>query len=235
MSGMLAPTVATYQYQVDNMFSKYVNVSFPFRVRITDVWFTADRALLGSVNDWASMENDFRVLALAGIKSKNPKKVLSSYDVPTDWAPFFGYATPDSQEGWTGGDAEFKPQIWLGVPDEATADQLKNQSTQYAGTPFFGAGFRSSSSKPPSLNQAHNPYWGNNGWSTLQFAANKYKTDMGVMNPDEMVSLFLYNESGNWEDYDGTGIATIHIAYEGVGYSTQPGDQATPWNDWFYD
>jgi hypothetical protein len=58
---------------------------------------------------------------------------------------------------------------------------------------------------------------------------------MGVMNPDEILSLFVFNDSGDWSDYDGTGVATIHIAYTGVGYGTEPEASKTPWNDWWYD
>lgn len=234
MSGMLAPSVVSYQYLVDSDFSKYVNVSFPWRVRITDVWFTGDSKLLGD-NWWQNQADSYRKLVLGAIKGKSPKNVLSSYDVPTDWAPFFGYDTPENQDQWTWGSEEFKPQMWLGLPDDATIEQLKNQTTQYMGNPYYGSGFRSSSSKPPALKDWWNPYWGNDGWSSEQFAQWKYKTDMGVMNPDEMVSFFVYADGGDWDDYQNDGMVTINVAYEGVGWSTQPADTATPWSDWFYD
>lgn len=235
MSAIIAPSIVTYQYRVDDNFSHYVNVSFPWKVRITEVWFTGDTQLLGNYDDFYSMDNDYRSLALGAIKSKSPKDVLSSYDVPTDWAPLFGYNNPENQEGWTWGTESLKPSVWLGLPDQASQETLKNQTTQYAGTPYYGAGFRSSSAQPPTLKSANNPYWGNNGWNYNEFSQYKYKTDIGVMNPDEMVSLFIYRTNGNWNDYEGNGYATIHVAYEGVGVTVEPASPATPWSDWFYD
>ena len=234
MSGINAPSVATYQYTVDNQFSKYVNVSFPFRVRITEVWFTCDANLLG-YDTWWNQANSWRSLALAGLKGKSPKKVLSSYDYPTDWAPLFGVDYPENQDYWTWGDENLKPTLWLGIPDDASAEQMKKQTTQYLGTPWYGQGFRSASATPPAFGDSTNPYWGNEGWSESQFTHFKYKTDIGVMNPDEIVSFFVYQAGGNWNDYDGQGSVTIHVAYEGVGAGISPEDTATPWSGWFYD
>lgn len=234
MSGIVPPSIVTYQYVVDNDFSHYVNVSFPFRVRIKEVWFTGDQRLLGQ-DLWDSQANSNRILTLAGMKSKSPKAVLSSYDTPTDWAPFFGYDNPGNQDGWVWGSEQFKPQVWLGLPDQQNQETLRNQTTQFAGTPYYGAGFRSSSAAPVAKDAFENPYWGNDGWSWEEFGQHKYKTDMGVMNPDEMVSFFLYQSGGNWDNYQGDGIATICIAYEGVGAGVEPGAVATPWSDWFYD
>lgn len=219
---------------VDNNFSHYVNVSFPFRVRITNVWFTGDQRLLGQ-DLWDSQANSNRILMLGAIKSKSPKAVLNSYDTPTDWAPFFGYDNPGNQDGWVWGTEQYKPQVWLGLPDQQNQETLRDQTTQFAGTPYYGAGFRSSSAQPPAKDDWQNPYWGNDGWSLAEFAQHKYKTDMGVMNPDEMVSFFVYQSGGNWDNYQSDGIATICIAYEGVGAGIEPGETATPWSDWFYD
>lgn len=236
MSGIVPPSIVTYQYMVSNTFDTYVNVSFPFRVRITDVWFTGDRKLLGGTATTGTVfDSSFRVLKLAALKAKSPRTVLSNFDTPSDWAPFFGYTNPEAQTGWVGGDADLKPTIWLGLPDDATAGVLKDSTTQYLGQPFYDAGFRSSTAQPPAKDATSNPYWGNNGWSSPQFATNKYKTDMGIMNPDEMISFFVYNDTGDWTDYAGDGIATINIAYTGIGSGTEPADNKTPWTDWWYD
>ena len=222
----------------DNQFSKYVNVSFPFRVRITDVWFNGDASLLNNSdsesgnNPGSVFEDSFRVLKLAGFKAKNPKVVLSGYDTPSDWNAFFGQ---ENDALYSNPDASLKPTIWLGIPDDATAGTLKDSTTQYNGVPFFGAGFRSSTGRPPAFSSTHNGYWYNSGWNESQYAQNKYKTDIGVMNPDEILSLFVYNDSGDWTDYDGTGTATIHIAYTGVGEGVFTAAGKTPWSDWWYD
>ena len=237
MTGIIAPSIVNYQYTVSNTFDTYVNVSFPFRVRITDVWFTGDRKLLGStsLSSGSVFEDSFRVLKLSAMKAKSPRVVLSNYDTPSDWAPFFGYNDPEAQTDLVTGSDEYKPTIWLGLPDDATAEILKDSTTQFLGQPFYDAGFRSSTAQPPTKDAANSPYWGNNGWNSGQFAANKYKTDIGVMNPDEMVSFFVYNSGGDWTDYAGDGIATISIAYVGIGAGIEPGNNKTPWSDWWYD
>lgn len=236
MSGINAPSVVTYSYVVSDSFDTYVNVSFPFRVRVQDVWFTGDRKLLvGTSSTGAQFEGAFRALKLSAMKAKSPKVVISDYDPPSDWAPFFGTDDPAAQTGLATPDDSLKPTMWLGIPDDATAGFLKDSTTQYLGQPFFDAGFRSSTGRAPGLVDATNPYWSNNGWNSGQFETNKYKTDMGVMNPDEILSLFVYNSEGDWTDYDGSGVATIHIAYTGVGESVEPEATKTPWNDWWYD
>lgn len=237
MSGIVPPSIVTYQYMVSNTFDTYVNVSFPFRVRITDVWFTGDRKLLGStsLSSGSVFEDSFRVLKLAALKAKSPRTVLSQYDKPSDWTALFGYDDPEDQSGWTTGSPQYKPTIWLGLPDDSTAAVLKDSTTQYMGTPFYDAGFRSSTGQPPAKDAAHNPYWGNDNWNSTEFHANKYKTDLGVMNPDEIVSFFVYNDTGDWTDYEGDGIATINIAYTGIGAGVEPEDAKTPWTDWWYD
>lgn len=238
MAGIIPPSIVTYQYVVDNNFSKYVNVSFPFRVRITDVWFTGDVNLLGgTAPEGTVLSSSFRALALAGVKAKSPKFVLNNFDPPSDWAHFFGSDPEDIGIDGPGAGPEeaLKPTIWLGLPDELTAEQLKDSTTQYMGTPFSGAGFRSSTGRPPAKGEATNPYWYNNGWNSEQQEQYKYKTDLGVMNPDEILSLFVYNETGDWTDYNGDGVATIHIAYQGVGSNIEPQDSKTPWSDWYYD
>lgn len=245
MAGVIPPSIVTYSYLADNDFSRYVNVSFPFRVRIDSVWFTGDQALLGGTPAQVGVdeeenpilgdsvfEDSFRVLKLAAVKSANPRKVLSDYDPPSDWNHFFGVedAFDDSSP-----DESLKPTMWLGLPDDATADLLKDSTTQFAGTPVYGAGFRSSTGSAPSLSSVNNGFWYNDGWSENQYLANRYKTDLGIMNPDEILSLFVYNADGDWTDYEGNGFVTIHLAYTGIGQGIFPASGKAPWSDWWYD
>lgn len=233
MSGIIAPSIVTYQYTVSNTFDTYVNVSFPFRVRITDIWFTGDRQLLGGTPGSGTVfDSSFRVLKLSALKAKSPKVVLSSYDTPSDWAAFFGVVNAETDNFY---DDDLKPTIWLGLPDDATADVLKDSTTQFLGQPFYDAGFRSSTGQAPAYGSVKNPYFTNNGWNEGQYLQHRYKTDMSVMNPDEILSLFVFNDGGDWTDYSGEGVATIHIAYTGVGAGVEPGATKTPWSDWWYD
>ena len=123
----------------------------------------------------------------------------------------------------------------MGLPDDSTAEVLKDSTTQFLGQPWYGAGFRSSTSRAPEKGSVHNPFWYNDGWSNEQFEQHKYKTDLNVMNPDEMLSIFVFNSDGDWTDYEGDGVATIHVAYEGVGAGVEPESAKTPWSDWYYD
>lgn len=237
MSGIIPPSIVTYSYIVDNNFSKYINVSFPFRCLVQSVWFTVDeRFLSGTAPSGTVFDSSGRTLKLAGLKAKNPKVILSSYDPPSDWAAFFGIGAPEEQTDWSGGDEAYKPNIWLGLPEDAPSGTYKDATTHQVGQPAsYNIAFRSNSVQPPSLNDAHNPYWGNNGWNSSQFAANKYKTDMGVMNPDEVLSLFVYADDGDWTDYSGEGVATIHVAYTGIGEGVSTAGVTAPWSDWWYD
>ena len=233
MSGIIPPAIVTYSYMVSNSFDTYVNVSFPFRVRITDIWFNGDRKLLGGTAvEGTVFSSSFRILKLSALKAKSPKVVLSNYDVPSDWAPFFGVVHSET-DNYT--DDSLKPTIWLGLPDDSTADVLKDSTTQFLGQPFYDAGFRSSTGQPPEKSSVHNPYFSNDGWNEEEGDQYKYKTDIGVMNPDEILSLFVFNADGDWTDYEGDGIATIHIAYTGVGQGVETGGTKTPWSDWWYD
>lgn len=233
MSGIVAPSIVTYQYVVSNSFDTYVNVSFPFRVKITDIWFTGDRKLLGGTpTEGTVFSSSFRVLKLSALKAKSPRVVLSDYDPPSDWASFFGVVNAETD---TSTDSSLKPTIWLGLPDDSTAEVLKDSTTQFLGQPWYDAGFRSSSAHAPEKGSVHNPYWYNDGWNGEQFEQHKYKTDLSVMNPDEMLSLFVFNAEGDWTDYAGDGVATIHIAYTGVGAGVEPESAKTPWADWYYD
>lgn len=237
MSGISAPSIVTYEYMVGSLNNSFINVSFPFKVKIEGIWFTADRRMLtGTIESGDILEDAGRTLILSAQKSKSPRTVVSVYDPPTDWAPFFGYATPESQTDHVYGSNEFKPTIWLGLPEDAPTGMYKDATTQYINNYYDNSeSFRSSTGFAPKLGDAHNPYWGNTGWSSGQFAANKYKTDMSILNPDEIITMFVYSNDGDWTDYDGDATVTIHVAYTGVSETVEKEDPKTPWAAWWND
>lgn len=237
MSGIIAPSIVSYEYLVSSLNNSFINVSFPFKVQIEGIWFTADRRMLdGSIEVGNILEDAGRTLVLSAQKSKSPRTVLSAVDTPTDWAPFFGYNDPEDQNDTVFGSNEFKPTIWLGLPEDAPAGTYKDATTQYINNNYDNsAAFRSSTGFAPELGDAHNPYWGNSGWSSGQFAANKYKTDMAILNPDEILNMFVWQADGDWTDYDGEGVVAIHVAYTGVSETVEKEDPKTPWTAWWND
>ena len=225
MSGINAPSIVTYDYMVGNLNNSFINVSFPFKVQIEGIWFTADRRMLTGSYDGDLFEDAGRTLILSAQKAKSPRTIVDSVDTPTDWAPFFGYDEPENQDDVVYGSDEFKPTIWLGLPEDAPAGTYKDATTQYINNYYDNSqSFRSSTGFAPALDADHNPYWGNSGWSTEEFAANKYKTNMAILNPDEIITVFVYSNDGDWTDYDGDATVTIHVAYTGVSETVEKED-----------
>jgi hypothetical protein len=236
MSGIIAPSIVTYEYTVGDLNNSFINVSFPFKVKIESIWFTADRRMLTGTFDGDLFEDAGRTLVLSAQKSKSPRTVLANVDAPTDWAPFFGYDAPEDQTDPVYGSDEFKPTIWLGLPEDAPAGMYKDATTQHINNYYDNSqAFRSSTGYAPEFGDAHNPYWGNDGWSSGQFAANKYKTNMAVLNPDEILNMFVYSDDGDWTDYTGDATVTIHVAYTGISETVEKEDPKTPWVTWWND
>ena len=236
MSGIIAPSIVSYEYMVGDLNNSFINVTFPFKVQIEGIWFTADRRMLEGTFDGDLFEDAGRTLVLSAQKAKSPRTVLSAVDTPTDWAPFFGYDAPEDQTDVVYGSNEFKPTIWLGLPEDAPVGMYKDATTQYINNYYdTSASFRSSTGHAPELNDAHNPYWGNNGWNSGEFAANKYKTNMSILNPDEILTMFVYSDDGDWTDYAGDATVTIHVAYTGVSETMEKADPKTPWVTWWND
>lgn len=239
MSGSIPQSIVTYDYQVSPDNSKFINLSFPFKVLITDIWFTGDYELLsGTAPTGTVFQNSGRRLLLAAQKSKNPRVALSQYDPPSDWAPFFGVTDPESQTGANFfGDESLKPYMWLGIPEDADQELYADGSTQWIGNINQNQqSFRSSTRRPPAFKESHNPYVANDGWNSNQFAANKYKTHIGVMNPGDVLNMFVYpGNDGDWTDYNGEGFVTIHVAYTGVAPTIDPADEPVAWTAWWED
>jgi hypothetical protein len=209
MPGAAAPQIITMTYNVDTNFSQYVNLSFPFRVKIGRIWFTADDRLSGGYN------NDYeREARLGAVKTRNAKYVGS--DNVSDWAPFFG--GDDGRWNW---DNDLKPYMWLGYPDQRPEGQVIQyddtwnndvnwRSTVATPAPFGtkNAIFADSSRPYAHVDAAYaeadskNPYWDNWGWgSTEEWQEKRYKTDQSILNPDEFLSLFVFNDGGDWSNY----------------------------------
>lgn len=245
MSGFLAPQIMALTYEVDTNFERYVNLSFPFRVKIGRVWFTADERLSGSFND-----NWEREVRLGGIKTRNAK---TTGDAPSDFAPFFGGG--DGRYDW---DDNLKPYIWLGYPDARPAGQVVQADPGWGSNDY---NFRSSAgvaapapavnaltpvssrdyayvNPQDAINDGLNPYWDNWGWgSTEEWTEKRYKTDQSILNPDEFLSLFVFDAGGDWSDYETTnnenynvGLAPVTIFVE---YSAVAGpDDSSPTRIW---
>ena len=223
MSGINAPSIVTYSYEVDRQFDNYVNVSFPFRVKIEKIWFTGDRLLIAEVD--SNYQNAERGLKLAAIKSANPRNPDAEWNAPSDWANFFGGSSGD----WDAADEDLKPTMWMGNPD----DRPEGTTIQWLGTPWYDNGFRSSAASAPAKDSPNNPNWYN---SNADGPGDRgYKTDLSIMNPDEILSLFVYDYTGDWDfyaDYEKFAMVNIHIAYSGVA-DIEDGAAATrAWGPW---
>lgn len=228
MSGLIPPSIVTYTYTVNRNWSNYVNVSFPFRTQIEKVWFTGDTKLFSDDNQFGTE----RGLKLAAIKSRNPKNPVDQYDVPSDWNNFFGTQTGGDGSGyWQNAEDELKPTMWIGNPD----DRPEGQAVQYAGFDFWGAGFRSTAKGAPAVDSENNGYWMNWNWNESEYNARKYKSDLSIMNPDEMLTLMVYDYNGNWDNYQGDANVTIHISYTGLSEVGSDAAGNAPWYDWWYD
>ena len=204
-----APQIMTLTYEVDTNFSQYVNLSFPFRVKIGRIWFTADDRLSGGF-----LNGYDREARLGAIKTRNAKYTGS--DNVSDWAIFFG----GSENRW-GSDNNLKPYMWLGFPDQRPegqviqSDDTVNNDVNWRSTvgrpapvgkdnAIFGKSSRPYAHDTDLVagDDAKNPYWDNWGWeSTGEWEQKRYKTDQSILNPDEFLSLYVFNDGGDWSDY----------------------------------
>ena len=226
MSGIIPPSIVTYSYEVDRNFENYVNVSFPFRVQIESIWFTGDRLLISETDSgWVNAE---RGLKLAGIKAANPRNPDASWNAPSDWANFFGVQPGDSGDVFQA-DEDLKPTMWMGNPD----DRPEGTTIQWLGTPWYDNGFRSSAKTAPAVDSPTNPNWFNDNTDGPNDRG--YKTDLSIMNPDEILSLFVYDYTGNWDYYadgDKYAMVNIHVAYTGISDVPVGAGPTRIWDNW---
>lgn len=244
MSAFLAPQIMTMTYEVDTNFSRYVNLSFPFRAKINKIWFTADESLSGGFDN-----NLDREVRLGGIKTRNAK---TTGNAPSDFAFFFGGS--DGRYDW---DDNLKPYMWLGYPDQRPEgeviqfDDVWDNDVNWrstvgvpapASTPnaLFGQSSRDYAHVDAATAEAdsNNPYWDNWGWNgDEEWTEKRYKTDQSILNPDEFLSLFIFDDGGDWGDYEdynnnnyNSGLARVTIFIE---YAAATGaDDSSPTRIW---
>jgi hypothetical protein len=206
MSGIIPPSILALNYAVDGDFKKYVNISFPFRVQIDKIWFTADDGLSGEADNedpWTAE----RVLRLGAVKTRNARET--------------GGAVSDFNWVWGDMADNNKPTCWFGNPDfrddetgAGTGNNATDQQVQYDDFNDTVAVYRSTAKSLPSVDAMDSWFNYDNGAS--------YKTDLSVMNEDEFLSVFVYSDGGNWDEYTPySGTATIFVSYTGVGGNTE--------------
>jgi hypothetical protein len=234
MSGIIAPAIVNYDWIVKVSDPSYLNVSFPFRVKIQSIWFTTQQDFSQNSGLWnttngedenisVDIETTDRRLSLAAVKTKNSKTQHSQYDNPTDFMLGFEDGTYDFVPN-----EELKPTMWLGNPDSADAE---GNVGAWATQPYFGSGtldLRSTAAAP--IDRAHA---NNYSWSEEEYNANTYLADVAVMNTDEFLQLFVYAHSGDWSGYQNDAKVTISVAYTGVSNEEAVSATAKPWTAWW--
>jgi hypothetical protein len=229
MSGIIPPSIVNYDWTVKVSDPSYLNVSFPFRVKIEKIWFTTQQVygmtggLWQGVETAVDIETTERLLRLAAIKTKNSKTQHSQYDNPSDFMLGFEDGTYDFVPN-----EELKPTMWLGNPDDA-AGRIGAFGTQQ----YFGNGvldLRSTAATP--VDKAHAI---NYSWSEEEYNANTYLTDVAVMNTDEFLQLFVYTADGDWDGYENDAKVTISVAYTGMHAEDAQSASAKTWLEWWND
>ena len=229
MSGIIPPSVVTYDWTVAINNPSYLNVSFPFRVKIEKIWFTTQQIYGATAGLWQGDEQTIdietcdRVLALAVVKNKNSKTQHNIYDNPSDWMLGFEDVVWDGNT-----DETLKPTMWLGNPDDA-AGRIGAWNTQQ----YWGNGaldLRSTAATPIDKARVFNNSWGESEWN-----ANTYLADVAVMNTDESLQMFVYNADGDWSGYENDAKVTISVAYTGIWDEDAVSAPAKPFTEWWND
>jgi hypothetical protein len=233
MTGIIAPSIVNYEWTVKQSDPSFLNVSFPFRVKIEKIWFTT-QALSDGPGIWHTLngesgdvpvdiETTDRLLRLAAFKSKNSKTQHGQYDNPTELMAVFNDA------GYNGNiDETLKPTMWLGNPDDA-AGRFGAFSTSGG---IFGSTPSLRSTAVAPIDKAHAT---NSSWDESEYNANTYLADVAIMNTDEMLQLFVYTADGDWTDYNDSGKVTISVAYTGIHDTEKASATAKTWTDWWND
>lgn len=225
MSGIIPPSIVNYDWTVKINDPSYLNISFPFRVKIESIWFTTQK-IYGPTNGFYEGVNDIqdtvRELKLAAVKTKNTRIQHDAHDNPTEYTYVFSPFIYDTQL-----DESLKPTMWLGDPDDAT-DNLGAWATGSAGFGDYSLNQRSTAKTPLATNTFFNSEWNQN-----EYNAQRYDADVAVMNTDEFLQLFVYNSGGDWTDYNSDAKVTISVAYTGMSNQDAISDTAKPFDEWW--
>ena len=229
MSGVIPPSVVNYDWTVKINDPSYLNVSFPFRVKIVSMWFTTQQIYTNTAGFWQGNETTLdvettdRVLALAAFKTKNSKTQHSIYDNPTDLV--YPFEDIDYNQSVN---EELKPTLWLGNPDAAAG----RVGAWASGSGFFGneLTLRSTAVAPIEKSRVLNSSWSEEEWNERTYLA-----DAAVMNTDEFLQMFVYNVDGDWNDYENDAKVTISIAYTGMSDEDAQSASAKTWLEWWND
>ena len=233
MSGIIAPSIVNYDWTVRDSDPSFLNVSFPFRVRIQSIWFTTQQNYGATSGLWGTteggtvdIETTERQLSLSVTKSKNSKTQYSATDNPTDFTFVFQNVGYDESA-----DETLKPTMWLGNPDLAAGriGAFSSSSTIVGNT----LSLRSTAVAPVEKAWAYN-----NSWSSELEVWNEraYLADVAVMNTDEFLQIFPYaSGEGDWTGYEDDAKVTISIAYTGMSGDDAVSASAKPWTAWWND
>jgi hypothetical protein len=230
MSAIIPPSIVNYDWTVKVNSPSFLNVSFPFRVKIVSMWFTTQAIYGDTAGFWQGdeetldIETTDRVLALAAYKTKNSKTQYSIFDNPNDvLSPFedLGYSQSINEE--------LKPTMWLGNPDEGNG-QFGAFSTEGGGFGGSVMSLRSTAASPIEKSRATNSNWSENEWNERTYLA-----DAAVMNTDEFLQVFVYNAGGDWSYYENDAKVTISIAYTGMSGEDAQSASVKTWTDWWND
>lgn len=224
MSGITPPSIVNYEWTVRDSDPSFLNVSFPFRVKIESIWFTTQQNYGETSGLWGTteggtvdIETTERKLSLAVMKSKNSKTQISPDDNPTDMV--WGFQDAAVNESIN---EDLKPTMWLGNPDDAAGRIGSFSSSSTLGGNVLS--LRSTAVAPIDKGRAFNVSWSESEWN-----ANTYLADVAVMNTDEFLQMFVYANGGDWTGYADDAIVTISVAYTGIHDTEAISASAKPW------
>jgi len=224
MTGIIPPSIVNYDWTVRDSDPSFLNVSFPFRVKIESIWFTTQQNYGATSGLWGTtdggtvdIETTERKLSLAVTKSKNSKIQHSQYDNPTDMT--WGFQDAAVNESIN---EDLKPTMWLGNPDDAAGRIGSFSSSSTIGGNVLS--LRSTAVAPIDKARAFNI-----SWDEVDFNDFTYLADVAVMNTDEFLQMFVYANGGDWTGYADDAIVTISVAYTGIHDTEAISAPAKPW------